>query len=75
MPANQKIQTKIIERVDVALYISDEQHAAVMFPNTRGGIDMGTILLEATQNFMNDAMTSLITIGSTEAILTQEGQQ
>jgi hypothetical protein len=39
MPANQKIQTKMVEKVDVALYISDEQQAAVMFPNMRGEID------------------------------------
>jgi hypothetical protein len=34
MPANQKMQTKMVEKVDVALYISDEQ-AAVMFPHRK----------------------------------------
>ena len=44
MPANQKMQTKMVEKVDVALYISDEL-AAVMFPNMRGEIDMGSIFI------------------------------
>ncbi len=43
MPANQKTQTKMVEKVNAALYISDEQAAAVMFPNMRGEIDMGAI--------------------------------
>ena len=51
MAANQKIQTKMVERVDVALYISDEEHAAVMFPNTRGEIDMGSIFIGSDQAF------------------------
>ena len=50
MPANQKMQTKMAEKVDVALYISDEQ-AAVMFPNMRGEIDMGAILIGSDPAF------------------------
>ena len=34
----------MVEKVDVALYISDEL-AAVMFPNMRGEIDMGSIFI------------------------------
>jgi predicted transcriptional regulator len=45
MPTNQKMRTKMVEKVDVALYISDEQAAAVMFPNVRGEIDMGAIFI------------------------------
>jgi predicted transcriptional regulator len=50
MPANQKIQTKMVEKVNVALYISDEQ-AAVMFPNMRGEIDMGAIFIGSDSAF------------------------
>jgi predicted transcriptional regulator len=42
---NQNMQTKMIEKIDVALYISDEQEAAVMFPNVMGEIDMSTIFI------------------------------
>jgi predicted transcriptional regulator len=51
MPANQKIQTKMVEKVDVALYISDAQQAAVMFPNMRGEIDMGSIFIGSDPAF------------------------
>jgi predicted transcriptional regulator len=51
MPANQKMQTKMVEKVDVALYISDEQQAAVMFPNMRGEIDMSAIFIGSDPAF------------------------
>jgi predicted transcriptional regulator len=51
MPANQKMQTKMVEKVDVALYISDEQQAAVMFPSMRGEIDMGAIFIGSDPAF------------------------
>jgi predicted transcriptional regulator len=44
MPASQRMQTKMVENVVVALYISDEQ-ASVMFPDIRGEIDMGAIFI------------------------------
>jgi predicted transcriptional regulator len=50
MPANQKMQAKMVEKVDIALYISDEQ-AAVMFPNMRGEIDMGAIFIGSDPAF------------------------
>jgi predicted transcriptional regulator len=50
MPANQKMQAKMVEKVDVALYISDEQ-AAVMFPNMRGEIYMGAIFIGSDPAF------------------------
>ena len=50
MPANQKMQTKMVEKVDVALYISDEQ-AAVMFPNMKGEIDMSAIFIGSDPAF------------------------
>jgi predicted transcriptional regulator len=50
MPTNQKIRTKMVEKVDVALYISDE-HAAVMFPNMKGEIDMGAIFIGSDPAF------------------------
>jgi predicted transcriptional regulator len=39
------------EKVDVALCISDEQQAAVMFPNIRGEIDMSSIFIGSDQAF------------------------
>ena len=52
IPANQKMQAKMVEKVDVALYISDEQQAAaVMFPNMKGEIDMGTIFIGSDPAF------------------------
>jgi predicted transcriptional regulator len=51
MSSNQKIQTKMVEKVNIALYISDEQHAAVMFPNMRGEIDMGSIFIGSDPAF------------------------
>jgi len=50
MPTNQKMRTKMVEKVDVALYISDER-AAVMFPNMRGEIDMGAIFIGSDPAF------------------------
>jgi predicted transcriptional regulator len=50
MPANQKMQTKMVEKVDLALYISDEQ-AAVMFPNMKGEIDMSAIFIGSDPAF------------------------
>ena len=50
MPTNQKIQTRMVEKVDVALYISDEL-AAVMFPRIRGEIDMGAIFIGSDTAF------------------------
>jgi predicted transcriptional regulator len=50
MPANKNMQTKMVEKVVIALYISDEQ-AAVMFPNMRGEIDMGTIFIGSDPAF------------------------
>jgi predicted transcriptional regulator len=51
MPTNQKMRTKMVEKVDVALYISDERAAAVMFPNVRGEIDMGAIFIGSDPAF------------------------
>jgi hypothetical protein len=39
------VQNKIVEKVDVALYIAEGQAAAVMFPNTRGEIDMNAVFI------------------------------
>jgi predicted transcriptional regulator len=50
MPANQKMQTKMVEKVDAALYISDDQ-AAVMFPNMSGELDMGAIFIGSDPAF------------------------
>jgi len=50
MPTNQKMQTKMVEKVDAALYISDEQ-AAVMFPDMRGEIDMSSIFIGSDPAF------------------------
>ena len=50
MPANQRMRTKMVEKVEIALYISDEQ-AAVMFPNMTGEIDMGAIFIGSDQAF------------------------
>jgi predicted transcriptional regulator len=50
MPTNQKMQTTMVENVDVALYISDEQEA-VMFLNMRGEIDMGGIFIGSDPAF------------------------
>jgi predicted transcriptional regulator len=50
MPATQKMQTKMVEKVDAALYISDEQ-AAVMFPNMSGELDMGAIFIGSDPAF------------------------
>lgn len=50
MPTNQKMQTKMVEKVEIALYISDER-AAVMFPNMRGEIDMGAIFIGSDPMF------------------------
>ena len=50
MPANQGMRTKMVEKVEIALYISDEQ-AAVMFPNTKGEIDMGAIFIGSDPMF------------------------
>jgi predicted transcriptional regulator len=51
MPANQKMQTKLVEKVDIALYISDEPAAAAMFPNMSGEIDMGAIFIGSDPAF------------------------
>jgi predicted transcriptional regulator len=40
----------MVEKVEIALYISDER-AAVMFPNMRGEIDMGAILIGSEPMF------------------------
>jgi predicted transcriptional regulator len=50
MRSNQKIQTKMLEKVDVALYIADER-AAVMFPNMKGEIDMNAIFIGSDPAF------------------------
>jgi predicted transcriptional regulator len=50
MPANQKMQTKMVEKVDAGLYISDDQ-AAVMFPNMNGELDMGAIFIGSDPAF------------------------
>jgi predicted transcriptional regulator len=50
MPTSQKMQTKMVEKIDAALYISDEQ-AAVMFPDIRGEIDMGAIFIGSDPAF------------------------
>ena len=50
MPTNQKMQTKMVEKVDVALYISDEQ-AAVMFSDMKGEIDMGALFIGSDPAF------------------------
>ena len=44
VPANERTHNKMVEKVDVALYIADGQ-AAVMFPNTTGEIDMNALFL------------------------------
>jgi predicted transcriptional regulator len=43
MQRSGKIKGKMLEKVDIALYISDSQ-SAVMLPNTKGDIDMGMLL-------------------------------
>lgn len=50
LPANQKMQTKMVEKLDAAVHISDEQ-AAIMFPNMRGEIDMGAIFIGSDPAF------------------------
>jgi hypothetical protein len=44
MPTNLKMQTEMVEKVDAALYISDEL-ATVMLPDIRGEMDMGAIFI------------------------------
>ncbi len=51
MPKDQNaIQTKMVEKVVVALYISEKQ-AAVMFPNARGEIDMSSVFIGSDPAF------------------------
>jgi predicted transcriptional regulator len=50
MPAHQKMETRMVEKIDVALYISDGQ-AAVMFPTMGGEMDMGAILIGSDPAF------------------------
>jgi predicted transcriptional regulator len=50
MSTNQKIQIKMLEKVDLALYIADER-AAVMFPNMKGEIDMNAIFIGSDPAF------------------------
>ncbi len=50
MPTNKKMQTKMVEKVDVALYISDEQ-AAVMFSDMKGEIDMSALFIGSDPAF------------------------
>ncbi|MDQ4101220.1 MAG: DUF1724 domain-containing protein [Thermoproteota archaeon] len=50
IPTNLKMQTKMVEKVDAALYISDEL-AAVMFPDIKGEIDMSSIFIGSDPAF------------------------
>jgi hypothetical protein len=61
----KKLQARMVEKVDVALYIADEQQAAVIFPNKEGAIDMNVLLSEMIQLSLNGATTSSTITGST----------
>lgn len=50
MQRSGKIKGKMLEKVDIALYISDSQ-SAVMLPNMKGEIDMGMLLFGDDQMF------------------------
>jgi predicted transcriptional regulator len=49
MQKSGKIKGKMLEKVNIAIYISDSQ-SAIMLPNTKGEVDMSTLL------FGNDPM-------------------
>ncbi|HZT35875.1 MAG TPA: hypothetical protein VFA15_08140, partial [Nitrososphaera sp.] len=45
------IKQRMVDKVSTALYIADEQ-AAIMFPNQKGEVDMGTMLVGDSSEFV-----------------------
>jgi predicted transcriptional regulator len=41
----------MVEQVNIGLYIADDSHAAVMFPNSKGEIDMNTMFVGEDRMF------------------------
>jgi predicted transcriptional regulator len=41
----------MLERLNIGLYIADDSQAAVMFPNTKGEIDMNAIFVGEDSTF------------------------
>jgi predicted transcriptional regulator len=47
---NEKMKVRMTEKIDVALYIADDQ-AAVMFSNMKGEVDMGALFVGSDPAF------------------------